>query len=645
MRLFPALLVWLATLSSAFGALLVLRLNADSGSLLQVINTNRSDLGRRIRLDSDKNIYVIAGQAENTTVLKYSPSGVLVTNFGAVSSANTVLQEALSVATVNNVTYVSSYNSSNALAAPALHSFSANGSFAGSITLNISTFIDGSSIPTSGFFDMRADGEVIYLATSSPVGFLAWNTSSGLVKATKFGQAQLFPVAMALLDDLVVTWTNSSTDALLLASPGVGSDPFEPDLPVSVPDRSAIVGLDSIGGRLITFDSKRGVFKRISAKVPVWSDYVSVAQLGVVYDFTVDSDGNLLVLVDRSVVPVDYCGSNILDCNEKTTRCVASLTSGRCQCLPGFSATDLADNFCLPGCSNETCSDGSCVLSISECPPVQACSPSKPKRCPRGDCVPVDMPCSAGKVCPTGLQLCVDGACRKDCSTAPFAGCPRYTCPDGTCTSRYDACKGCNETGCSGPAPSAVFPYSQSFKPYAFSIISSGFTIGLPSISVISDYVLARFSFPDGFVALPQAQVSFAEASTLKYRDFFNQKQIASKIVSLVVENGTTPFTATVALLAQIPDGRSDAQIRFSIFNSDTQTWKYLSSPSPSERLPNGQFYVNGTITQSGDYAITLDASDFPGWGIFLIVLGGVIILLIVVILIVQQILKRRKKA
>jgi hypothetical protein len=260
-------------------------------------------------------------------------------------------------------------------------------------------------------------------------------------------------------------------------------------------------------------------------------------------------------------VPVDYCGSNMLDCNPKTTECIASLTSGRCRCLPGFSVTDLADNFCLPGCLNETCSDGTCVLSISECPPVQACSPSKPKRCPRGDCVAVDVQCSSGKVCSAGLQLCVDGACRKDCNSAPFAGCPRFTCPDGTCTTRFDACKGCNETVCTGPVPTAVFPFSQSFKPYTFSIISSGFTIGLPSISVISDYVLARFSFPDAFVALPQATVAFAEASTLKYREFFNQRQIASKIVSLTVENGSTPFTATVALLTQIPEGRVRSSI------------------------------------------------------------------------------------
>jgi hypothetical protein len=86
-------------------------------------------------------------------------------------------------------------------------------------------------------------------------------------------------------------------------------------------------------------------------------------------------------------------------------------------------------------------------------------------------------------------------------------------------------------------------------------------------------------------------------------------------------------------------------QVRFGLFNPDTSTWTYLSSPFPSDHLPNGQFYVNGTVTKSGDYAVLLDASDFPGWGIFLIVLGGVIILLILVIVIVQQILKRRKAA
>jgi hypothetical protein len=46
----------------------------------------------------------------------------------------------------------------------------ANGSFAGSVQLNISNFLDGTPISGAGFFDMRAEGEMVYLATANPVG-------------------------------------------------------------------------------------------------------------------------------------------------------------------------------------------------------------------------------------------------------------------------------------------------------------------------------------------------------------------------------------------------------------------------------------------------------------------------------------------
>jgi hypothetical protein len=110
MRVVPALLICLATLSTVSGALLVLRLNADSGSLLQVINTNRSDHGRRVRQDSSDNIYVVAGRGENTTVLKYAPSGSLVADFRNIGAGSNNVQDALSVATTNNVTFVSVSN-------------------------------------------------------------------------------------------------------------------------------------------------------------------------------------------------------------------------------------------------------------------------------------------------------------------------------------------------------------------------------------------------------------------------------------------------------------------------------------------------------------------------------------------------------
>lgn len=386
-------------------------------------------------------------------------------------------------------------------------------------------------------------------------GIIALNVTSGQSRSVKFPTTQTFPVAVVITNSKIITWSNSSVDTLLLAIETTGSDTLAQSS-VVVPDRTSARGLDVVNGSLITFDSNRQVFKRISTGFPVWSDYLSVPNLGSVQDFTVDSAGNLLILVDRESVPIDYCGTGILGCNSNTTRCQATLTSGSCLCRPGFSRTPLADNFCLPGCLNETCSDGSCVLSVSECPPVQACPQHLPKRCPQGNCITAEEICEERKPCATGLVLCIDGACRRNCSTAPFAGCPQYTCPDGTCVERFDRCKGCNLTACADAPPLAVFPNSQSYEPISFRISTEPFTIGLPSISIPSKIMLAIFSFPQRFVDQDTALISFSEASSLKHRDLINNRQLASKIIAISVNDGIVGFTANVSLLTQIPEGR-----------------------------------------------------------------------------------------
>lgn len=84
--------------------------------------------------------------------------------------------------------------------------------------------------------------------------------------------------------------------------------------------------------------------------------------------------------------------------------------------------------------------------------------------------------------------------------------------------------------------------------------------------------------------------------------------------------------------------------MRFARYDETSGQWTQVSSPSTTASSVNGQFYSQGVITRSGEYAIILDATDFPGYGIFLIVLAGIIVLAIVVIFITKAILAARKK-
>lgn len=84
--------------------------------------------------------------------------------------------------------------------------------------------------------------------------------------------------------------------------------------------------------------------------------------------------------------------------------------------------------------------------------------------------------------------------------------------------------------------------------------------------------------------------------------------------------------------------------MRFAFYDSSRNGWRVLSTPQPGERIPNGQFYVVGAVQQSGDYAIILEAQDFPGWGIFLIVLGALIVLVVCIIFVARLVLRCRRK-
>ena len=127
------------------------------------------------------------------------------------------------------------------------------------------------------------------------------------------------------------------------------------------------------------------------------------------------------------------------------------------------------------------CSNG-IFADIANCPPIPACSPYKPKRCPSGECVGLDEECSAvfhystnlyGLVIPLSYffypliqtkenhieytcikgQLCSDGICRVVCPISSGCGINMIQCPDGTCMnsipglSDYEVCKGLGNCG------------------------------------------------------------------------------------------------------------------------------------------------------------------------------------------------------
>ncbi|KAL0206478.1 hypothetical protein P9112_001785 [Eukaryota sp. TZLM1-RC] len=97
-------------------------------------------------------------------------------------------------------------------------------------------------------------------------------------------------------------------------------------------------------------------------------------------------------------------------------------------------------------CSSDQvlCSDGSCKSDITKCDAVPTCPFDLNKRCPDGNCVPMNKPCDdVDDECEDGEERCADGRCREVCPDVNGCGLefPVF-CPDGRCVLTQEDCVG-----------------------------------------------------------------------------------------------------------------------------------------------------------------------------------------------------------
>ena len=179
--------------------------------------------------------------------------------------------------------------------------------------------------------------------------------------------------------------------------------------------------------------------------------------------------------------PNANCVSNLFDCSEtlcptwKPYKCA----NGQCkttprECLEQIQKDDSVLYLSVCNENEVTCNDGTCRLSLDECPMFSGCaSSSEPFKCPNGLCVasedkcvdlttkcddeekPFKCPktgvcvekeeqCEATEVkCEEGLTLCEDAICRKECPS--YNGCPfskPLMCSTGKCVTSISECVG-----------------------------------------------------------------------------------------------------------------------------------------------------------------------------------------------------------
>jgi len=129
-------------------------------------------------------------------------------------------------------------------------------------------------------------------------------------------------------------------------------------------------------------------------------------------------------------------------CAAKSSSCPINPCTGTTPYQCSDSTCQISSIYC--NCQGVVCSDGSCKTSITQCPILASCSELYPRRCPDGTCTKWNATCTnhTGTVCPSGLQLCVDGICRTSdlCTQLPFHGCSAYECPTGQCATNYSSC-------------------------------------------------------------------------------------------------------------------------------------------------------------------------------------------------------------
>jgi hypothetical protein len=140
------------------------------------------------------------------------------------------------------------------------------------------------------------------------------------------------------------------------------------------------------------------------------------------------------------------CVDNLYDCfsdfcpPSSPYRCV----NGLCEKSPLRCVVNDLTNSTICGSDSVTCYDGTCRLSIDQCPIYPGCTNFNfPYKCPDGSCAVSASSCPPAPKCAEGMNLCEDGICRKTCPI--FGGCPNTApllCPTGICVNTISECAG-----------------------------------------------------------------------------------------------------------------------------------------------------------------------------------------------------------
>jgi len=240
-----------------------------------------------------------------------------------------------------------------------------------------------------------------------------------------------------------------------------------------------------------------------------------------------------------------------------------------------------------------------------------------------------------GTLCPTGLQLCLDGICRTPqlCDDLPFQGCPFFECSDGSCTTNYSNClcvtdhtkvTCCDgtcvplDTPCAVTAPAFLSPMNvtltldPSLENNLVVPTSSNFTTKVVSISL-----------PAG--SINSVQTPNGTVNTVTVQGVSSSKIINSSIP--VSSNGTLAPAKVLSVPVSVSFGTNISQVNnpvqltFPLVNTnensmcvavlENDVWTCVNN-SQTVQLSNNVYSVVANVSHFSIYAVVKKPSCFP---------------------------------
>jgi len=338
--------------------------------------------------------------------------------------------------------------------------------------------------------------------------------------------------------------------------------------------------------------------------------------------------------------------NNPLRC-QYSVSCVADITQcpiNNCSGVTPFLCSDFVT--CVHSssdcnCKGVICSDGSCKSDFSFCPLLEGCSELFPKRCGDGSCQLYNSDCfnHTGQICPSGLTRCIDGICRiaANCTGIPYAGCPVYQCPNGSCVNNYSSCLcptdsskvlcfdgTCTliETPCAHLAPAFVTPMNQTYTVNTSSSNSITMTIAttsstspsssLGTVTVQSSsvtpasgsYSLVTVKGAPGSVASSVTTPSSLSSTNVK-------TNLASPAVTVSTPTSqTSVVNASISL--NVAAGVPVQNLCIGLVNDTTNVISCVPGTTTVTKRRTGMNTLSAPITHLGTYAIFVMPSCQP---------------------------------